>query len=93
MSHVNHSREAAAMDRGLFVTGVIIDLRKVFDFVDHALLLSKMYKEEDYLENRLQIVQTNGSESEPCQIKTGVVQGGVLSPTLFNIFVNSMFDP
>jgi hypothetical protein len=31
-------------------------------------------------------------ESEPCQIKTGVVQGRVLSPTLFNIFVNSMFD-
>jgi hypothetical protein len=90
------------LDRGLFVAGVFIDLRKAFDCVDHALLLSKMYKEgvrgdelalfKSYLENRLQIVQTNGSVSEPCQIKTGVVQGGVLSPTLFNVFVNSMFD-
>jgi hypothetical protein len=44
------------------------------------------------LENRIQIVQTNGSESEQCQIKTCVVQGGVLSATLYNIFVNSMFD-
>jgi hypothetical protein len=70
-----------------------IFLQKAFDCVDHVLLLSKMYKEGDYLENRLQIVQTNGSVSEPCQIKTGVVQGGVVSPTLFDIFVDhSMFD-
>jgi hypothetical protein len=87
------------LDRGLFVAGVF---RKAFDCVDHALLLSKIYKKgvqgneltlfKSYLENRLQIVQTNGSKSKPCRIKTGVVQGGVLSPTLFNIFVNSMFD-
>jgi hypothetical protein len=57
------------LDRGLFVTGVFIDLRKAFDCDDHALMLSKMYKEGDYLENRLQIVQSNGSKSEPCQIK------------------------
>jgi hypothetical protein len=31
------------VDRGLFVAGVFIDL-KAFDCVDHALLLSKMYK-------------------------------------------------
>jgi hypothetical protein len=47
---------------------------------------------KSYHENRLQIVQANGSESDPCQIKTGVVQGVVLSRTLFNIFENSMFD-
>jgi hypothetical protein len=33
------------LDRGLFVAGVFIDLRKSFECVDHALLLSKMYKE------------------------------------------------
>jgi hypothetical protein len=35
----------ARLDWGLFVTGVFIDLRKAFDFVEHALFLSKMYKE------------------------------------------------
>jgi hypothetical protein len=84
-------------NQGLFVA-VFIDLRKAFDGVDHTLLLSKMYKEgimgdeltlfKSYLENRLQIVEANGSESDTCQIKTGVV----LSPKLFNIFENSMFD-
>jgi hypothetical protein len=68
------------LDRGLFVAEVFIDLRKVFDFVDHALLLSKMYKEgvrgdeltlfKSYFESTPQIVQTNGTKIEPCQIKS-----------------------
>jgi hypothetical protein len=54
------------LDRGLIAARVFIDLRKAFDCVDHALLLSKMFKEgvrgdkltlfKSYLENRLQIV-------------------------------------
>jgi exonuclease III len=90
------------LDAGLFVVGLFIDLRKAFDCVDHGLLLSKMFRDgvrgdplslfKSYLEGRLQIVQVNGDESEPEVVKMGVVQGGVLSPTLFNIFVNDMFD-
>jgi hypothetical protein len=41
-----------------------------------------------YREQREQMVQKNGQESEPGVVKMGVVQGGVLSPTLLNIFVN-----
>jgi retron-type reverse transcriptase len=65
-------------------------LRKAFDSVDHNLLLSKMIKEgirddplslfRSYLEQREQMVQINGQESEPGVLKMGVVQGGVLSP-------------
>jgi hypothetical protein len=52
------------LDRGLFVAGVFIDLKKAFDSPHHPLLLSKMYKGvvrgdelilfKSYLENRLQ---------------------------------------
>jgi exonuclease III len=90
------------LDAGLFVVGLFIDLRKAFDCVDHNLLLSKMFKEgirddplslfRSYLEQREQVVQMNEQESEPGVVKMGVVQGGVLSPTLFNIFVNDMFS-
>jgi hypothetical protein len=34
------------------------------------------------------MVQINGQESEPGVVKMCVVQDGVLSPTLFDIFVN-----
>jgi Reverse transcriptase (RNA-dependent DNA polymerase) len=40
----------------------------------------------------MQVVEANGSKSRPQQIGIGVVQGGVLSPTMFNIFINAMFD-
>jgi hypothetical protein len=36
------------------------------------------------------MVQKNGQESELGVVKMTVIQGGVLSPTLFNIFVNDM---
>jgi hypothetical protein len=39
------------------------------------------------------MVQINGQESEHGLVTMGVVQGGVLSPTFFNIFVNDMFSP
>jgi hypothetical protein len=87
---------------GLFVVGLFIDLRKAFDCVDHKLLMSKMFKEgirddpmslfRSYLEQRVQMVQINGQKSEPGVVPMGVVQGGVLVLTLFNIFVNDMFS-
>jgi hypothetical protein len=45
-----------------------------------------------YLEQREQMVQINGQESEPRVVKMVVGQGGVLLPTLFNIFVIDMFS-
>jgi hypothetical protein len=38
------------------------------------------------------MVQINGQESEPGVVKMDLVQGGVLSSTPFNIFVNDMFS-
>jgi hypothetical protein len=39
-----------------------------------------------FRKEREQMVQINGQESEPGVVKMGVVQAGVFSPTLFNIF-------
>jgi hypothetical protein len=38
------------------------------------------------------MVQINGQGSEPGVVKMDLVQGGVLSSTPFNIFVNDMFS-
>jgi hypothetical protein len=79
---------------------VFIDLSKAFDTVPHDLLLSKLNKlglhnkeymlMESYLTNRQQYVKSNNLTSTKRIIKCGVPQGAILSPTLFNIFINDI---
>ena len=79
---------------------VFIDLRKVFDTVDHARLLSKLpiygikNKElswfESYLFGRKQIVSYDAALSEIQAISSGVPQGSILGPLLFTILVNDI---
>jgi hypothetical protein len=44
-----------------------------------------------YLENRAARVQVQGRLSRKKVLKQGVPQGGVLSPTLFLVFMNDIF--
>ena len=79
---------------------VWVDMEKVFDKVwKKGLVLQLMQAEvshnmlkwiEKYLSQRTGRVSLQGRESRQADFKDGVPQGGVLSPTLFLIFMNSI---
>jgi hypothetical protein len=79
---------------------ISFDFRRAFDRVPHALLLVALSKLQlhastlkwiaSYLEGRTQQVILDGEISETASVTSGVVQGSVLGPTLFNIYIDSL---
>ncbi|MBM3938260.1 MAG: hypothetical protein FJ333_06350, partial [Sphingomonadales bacterium] len=43
-----------------------------------------------YLSNRSQVVDINGHYSDPVNIDISVLQGSILGPILFNVFINDL---
>ena len=84
------------------VHALFVDFCKAFDLVDHALLLEKLATMnislsfwrwvQSYLSGRALQVKLPGVVSSSGEVIAGVPQGRVISPTLFNVFVNDIDD-
>ncbi|CAB3379844.1 Hypothetical predicted protein [Cloeon dipterum] len=92
----------AALDSqsGAHVHTVFLDWAKAFDKVPHQRLLTKLQQYgvdgaalkwvKNFLVGRSQFVRFNGACSESCEVPSGVIQGSVLGPLLFNAFVSDL---
>ena len=88
------------LDKGNEIAVILTDLSKALGTINHSLLLAKLEAYgfsmaslklmQSYLCNRFQKISVNASFSDWKEIETGVPQGSILGPLLFNIFLSDI---
>ena len=89
-----------SFERKEVTCSIFVDLKKAFDTVNHAILLSKLKSYgirgiafdllRSYLSGRTQYSSFNNCKSKTREITCGVPQGSTLGPLLFLVYVNDM---
>ena len=88
------------LDRNYVVGAILMDLSKAFDSIPHDLIIAKLYAYGidfealklilSYLTDREQATRINSIYSAFQLILSGVPQGSILGPIIFNIFLNDL---
>ena len=91
-----------ALEEGKSIDCVYMDFMKAFDVVPHRRLLSKLRSYgfsdiavkwiQEFITMRTQKVRIDGILSDEQVVRSGILQGTVLGPFLFLLFINDMPD-